>query len=166
MLKKALLWDEDRNQIEHRTGFLQFYVKTKKRCRCFASFSSEQAHFTHGMYITALILPSDVKKSNRSCFMKELCQRFKRNSAFAIAVAVTSRSSSLEYTMLVHAGAERNVCNTVVSTDTYQTTTSFAETMCKNRYKLFCKQWGSKSAGFFRNHLIRICRISILHVSL
>ena len=44
--------------------------------------------------------------------------------------------------MLVHAGAERNVCNTVtvVSTDTHQTTTNFAETMCKNRYKLFCKQ--------------------------
>ena len=38
----------------------------------------------------------------------------------------------------VHAGAERNVCNTVVSTDTHQITTNFAETMCKNRYKLFC----------------------------
>ena len=48
--------------MENRTGFLQFYVKTKKVCRCFASFSSEQAHFTHGMYIIALILPSDVKK--------------------------------------------------------------------------------------------------------
>ena len=33
--------------------------------------------------------------------------------------------------MLVHAGAERNVCSTVVSTDTHQTTTNFAETMCK-----------------------------------
>ena len=76
MLKKALLWDEDRNQIEHRMGFLQFYVKTKKVCWCFASFSSEKAHITHGMYITALILPSDVKKSNRSCSMKEWCQRF------------------------------------------------------------------------------------------
>ena len=61
MLKKVLLRDEDRNQIEHRTGFLQFYVKTKKVCRCFASFSKESAHFTHDMYITALILPSDVK---------------------------------------------------------------------------------------------------------
>ena len=61
MVVKALLRDEVRNQIEHRTGFLQFYVKTKKVCRCFASFSSEQAHFTHDMYITALILPSDVK---------------------------------------------------------------------------------------------------------
>ena len=39
----------------------QFYVKTKKVCRCFASFSSEQEHFTHGMYMTALIHPSDVK---------------------------------------------------------------------------------------------------------
>ena len=26
----ASRWDENRNQIEHRTGFLQFYVKTKK----------------------------------------------------------------------------------------------------------------------------------------
>ena len=33
--------------------------------------------------------------------------------------------------MSVHAGAERNVCNTVVSTDTHQTTTNFDETMCK-----------------------------------
>ena len=33
--------------------------------------------------------------------------------------------------MFVHAGAERNVCNTVESTDTHQTTTNFAETMCK-----------------------------------
>ena len=43
--------------------------------------------------------------------------------------------------MLVHAGAERNVCSTVVSTDTHQTTTNFAETKCKNRYKLF---WNSE----------------------
>ena len=43
-VEKALLWDENRNQIEPRTGFLQFYVKTKKVCKCFASFSSEQAH--------------------------------------------------------------------------------------------------------------------------
>ena len=30
MLKKALLGDENRNQIEPRTGFLQFYVKPRK----------------------------------------------------------------------------------------------------------------------------------------
>ena len=29
MLKKALFWDDNRNQIEPRTGFLQFYVKKK-----------------------------------------------------------------------------------------------------------------------------------------
>ena len=71
MLKKALLGDENRNQIEPRTGFLQFYVKTKKVCRCFASFNSEQEHFIHDMYMTALIRPWDVKKFNRSCSMKE-----------------------------------------------------------------------------------------------
>ena len=71
MLKKALLRDEDRNQFEPSMGFLQFYVKTKKVCRCFASFSSEHEHFTHGMYITALIRPLDVKRSNQSCTMKE-----------------------------------------------------------------------------------------------
>ena len=41
--------------------------------------------------------------------------------SIAIAVVVTSRSSSFEYTMsvhAVHAGAERNVCNIVVSTET------------------------------------------------
>ena len=40
---------------------------------------------------------------------------FRRSITFAIALAVTSRSSSFEYTMSVHAGAERNVCNTVKS---------------------------------------------------
>ena len=114
MLKKALLWDEDRNQIEPRTGFLQFYVKTKKVCRCFASFSSEQAHFTYGMYITALILPSDVKNRTDHALWRNGAKVFRRNSACAIAVVVTSRSSSLEYTMsvhAVHASAERTVCN-------------------------------------------------------
>ena len=72
MLKKALLLDENRNQIEPRTGFLQFYVKTKKVCRCFTSFSSEQEHFTHDLCMTVLIRPLDVKKkSNRSCSVKE-----------------------------------------------------------------------------------------------
>ena len=72
VFKKALFVDENRNQ----TGFLQFYVKTQKMCKCFASFSSEQAHFTHGMYITALICPSHVKKIKPILFYKELCQSF------------------------------------------------------------------------------------------
>ena len=52
---------------------------------------------------------------------------FRHRIAFAIAVVVTSRSSSFEYTMsvhAVHAGAERNVFKIVVSTETPQTTTS------------------------------------------
>ena len=43
---------------------------------------------------------------------------FRRSIAFVIALVVTSRSSSFEYTIsihAVHAGAERNVCNIVVS---------------------------------------------------
>ena len=50
----------------------------------------------------------------------------------AIAVVVTSRSSSLKYTIsvhAVHAGAERNVCNVVVSTETPQTTTYPSQTL-------------------------------------
>ena len=74
--KNALFVDENRNRIEPRTRFLQFYVKTKKVCKCFASSSSEQAHFTHGMYITALIHPSHVKKIETIMFYKELCQSF------------------------------------------------------------------------------------------
>ena len=57
---------------------------------------------------------------------------FRRSIAFAIAVVVTSRSSSFEYTMsvhAVHAGAERNVCNIVVSTETPQTTTRPSQTL-------------------------------------
>ena len=120
MLKKALLWDENRNQIEPRTGFLQFYVKTKfkKICRCFASFCSEHEHFTHGMYMTALICPSDVKKIEPIMFYEGINAKvFRRSIAFAIAVVVTSRSSSFEFTIqvhAVHAGTERNVCNIVV----------------------------------------------------
>ena len=133
MLKKALFVDENRNQIEPRTRFLQFYVKTKKVCKCFASFSSKQAHFTHGMYITALIRPSHVnKKSNQSCSIRNYmyAKVFRRSRAFA--VVVKSRSSSFEYTMLVHAvhaGSERNVCNIVVSTETHQTTTNPSQTL-------------------------------------
>ena len=122
MLKKALLWDENRNQFELRTGFLQFYVKTKKVCRCFASFSSEQEHFTHAMYMTALIRPSDVKKIKPIMFYEGINAKvFRRSIAFAIAVVVTSRSSSFKYTIsahAVHAGGLRNVCNIVVSTET------------------------------------------------
>ena len=120
----------NRNQIELRTGFLQFYVKTKKICKCFASSSSEQAHFTHCMYITALIGPSHVKQSNRSCSIRNYAKVFRRSRAFA--VVVTSRSCSFEYTMLVHAvhaGSERNVCNIVVSTETHQTTTNPSQTL-------------------------------------
>ena len=70
-VENALLLDKNRNQIEPRTGFLQFYVKMKKVCRCFASFSSEQEHFTLGMYMAALIRLSHATKSNRSCSRKE-----------------------------------------------------------------------------------------------
>ena len=38
-VEKALFVDENRNQIEPRRGFLLFHVKTKKVCKCFASFS-------------------------------------------------------------------------------------------------------------------------------
>ena len=57
---------------------------------------------------------------------------FRRTIAFAIALIVTSRSTSFEYTMsvhAVHAGAERNVCNIVVSTETPQTTTNPSQTL-------------------------------------
>ena len=130
MLKKALFVDENRSQIKPRTRFLQFYIKTKKVCKCFANFSSEQAHFTHGMRITALIRPSHVKKSNRSCSIRNYAKVCRRSRAFA--VVVTSRSSSFEYTMLVHAvhaGSERNVCNIVVTTETHHTTTNPSQTL-------------------------------------
>ena len=57
---------------------------------------------------------------------------FRPSIAFAIAVVVTSRSSSFEYTISVntmHAGAERNVCNIVVSTETLQSFTNPSQTL-------------------------------------
>ena len=95
MMKKALLWVENRTQIEHITGFLQFYVKTKKVCRCFASFSSEQEHFTCGMYMTALTRSWNVKKIEPIMFFERINTKvFRRSIAFAIALVVTSRSST------------------------------------------------------------------------
>ena len=57
---------------------------------------------------------------------------FRRGIAFAIAVVVTSRSSSFEYTMsvhAVHAGAKRNVRYIVKSNETPQTTTNVSQTL-------------------------------------
>ena len=128
MLKKALFVDENRNQIKPRTGFLQFHVKTKKVCKCFASLSQNK-RILHMACVTALIRPSHEKRSNRSCSIRNYAKVFRRIRAFA--VVVTSRSSSFEYTLLVHAvhaGSERNVCNIVVSTETHQTTTNPSQT--------------------------------------
>ena len=100
----------------------------KKVCRCFANFSSEQEHFTHGMYIAALIRTADKKKNEPVMFYEGINAKvFKLSIDFAIAVVVTSRSSSFEYTMsvhAVHAGAEKNVCSIVVSSETPQATTN------------------------------------------
>ena len=69
--------------------------------------------------MTALILSSDVKKINPIMFYEGINTKvFRRSIAFAFALVVTSHSSSFEYTIsvhAVHAGAERNVCNIVVS---------------------------------------------------
>ena len=57
---------------------------------------------------------------------------FWRSIAFANAVVVTTRSSASECTMSVHAmhaGAERNVCNIVVSTEKTQTITNPSQTL-------------------------------------
>ena len=57
---------------------------------------------------------------------------FRRSIAFAIAVVLTSGSSSFEFTIqvhAVHAGAERNVCNIVESTETHQTATNPSQTL-------------------------------------
>ena len=58
---------------------------------------------------------------------------FRRSFAFAIAVVVTSRSISFEYTIsvhAVHAGAERNVFNIVVSILKHpQTSTNPSQTL-------------------------------------
>ena len=69
--------------------------------------------------MTALIRSSDVKKIEPIMFYEGINTNvFRRSIAFAIVVVVTSRSSSFEYTISVHAvlaSVERNVCNIVVS---------------------------------------------------
>ena len=66
----------------------------------FASFSSEQEQVTHGMYMTALIRPLDKKKIKPIMFYEQINAKvIRRSIAFAMAVVVTSRSSSFEYTI-------------------------------------------------------------------
>ena len=65
---------------------------------------------------------------------------FRHSIASAIAVVVTSRSSSLEYTIsvhAVHAGTEISMCNSVACTETPQTTSNSSQTLL-SVYKLAC----------------------------
>ena len=91
-------------------------------------------HLTHGMYITALIRPWDVKNRTDHVLLRNDANVFRRGGSFAIALVVTPRLSSLEDTISVHAGAERNVCIIKVSAETPQLTTNQSQTllpMCK-----------------------------------
>ena len=69
--------------------------------------------------MTALIRSSDLKKIKPIMFSEEINTKvFRRSIALAIALVVTSHSSSFEHTVsvhAVHACAKRNVCNIVVS---------------------------------------------------
>ena len=83
--------------------------------------------------MTALIRSSDVKKIEPIMFYERINTNvFRCSIAFAIALVVTSCSSSFKYTMSVHAvyaDAERNVCNIVVSTETPQTATNTSQSL-------------------------------------
>ena len=71
--------------------------------------------------MTALIRPSDVKIEPIMFYEGINAKVFRCSIAFDIAVVVTSRSSSFEYTIsvnAVNADAERNECYIVVSTET------------------------------------------------
>ena len=63
----------------------------------FASFRSKQEHFTHGMYMTIFIRPSDIKIEPIMFYEGINAKVFRRSIAFVIAVVVTSRSSSLHF---------------------------------------------------------------------
>ena len=69
--------------------------------------------------MTARIRSSDVKKIEPIMFYEGINTKvFRHSIAFAIAVVVTSHSSSFEYTIsvhAVHASVEKNACNIVVS---------------------------------------------------
>ena len=90
-----------------KRDFFSFMSKRRKHADVLPVLAQE--HFTYGMYMTVLIRSLDVN----TIF-------FRRSIAFVIALVVTSRSCSFEYTIsvhihAVHAGAENNVCNIVVS---------------------------------------------------
>ena len=69
-----------KTSIVTKPGFLQFYVETKKVWRCIASFSSEQEHFTHGMYMTVLISSLDVKNRTNHVLWRNKYQSFQVQS--------------------------------------------------------------------------------------
>ena len=77
-------------------------------------------------------LSLDVKKIEPIMFCEGINAKvFRCSIAFAITIVVTSRSSSFEYTIsvhAVHAGTERNVCN-IIATETPQTSANPSQTL-------------------------------------
>ena len=112
-------------------GFLQFYVKTKKVCRCFASFSSEQEHFTHVLYMSALNRPSDVKNRTDHVLRRDKCQSFQaqpRHRGSCIVTLLFLRVYHISTCSACRRG-ERCLCYIVVSAETPQTSTNPSQTL-------------------------------------
>ena len=112
--------------LHHADVFFQFWLRT----RAFYTWHVHDSPYLS--FVHKQIEPITFYEGINANF-------FRRSIAFAIAVAVTSRSRSFKYTILVHAvhaGAERNVCNIVVSIlKTPQTSTNPSQTLLP-MYKL------------------------------
>ena len=73
--KKAFFVYENRNKIEPRTGFLQFYVKTKKVCKCLPVLAHNK-RILHMAFTLQFLSVLRTLKIEPIMFYKELCQSF------------------------------------------------------------------------------------------
>ena len=99
-------------KLNPERDFFSFLSKRRKYAYVFSSFSLEQEHFTHGLYMTALICLSDVKIEPIMFYEGINAKTFRRSIAFAVAVVVTSRSSpsTIPYQYMQCMQARREMC--------------------------------------------------------
>ena len=123
--EKTLLWDDDRIKIEHRTDFLQFYVNMSEVCNILPVSTQNESPFTYVLCISVLIYHSKINNIQPvHVLLRNDAKTLRRGRSLTIAVVVTPRSSSIEYSMSVRGDMEINMWLLYIgSTETPQATT-------------------------------------------
>ena len=109
MLKNTLLWDDDRNQIEHRTAYLQFHSSCR-RYAMFCQFPLRTRVFLHMLYTYQPFSVTQMLKIQPvHVLFRNDAKTFRCGRSLTIAIVVTPCSSFIESFMLLRGGVERNV---------------------------------------------------------